>query len=102
MTDKGRQCVNTILRLLIIYALRNSQKTILDFLYNLYMPIVIWITGWPGSGKSTVASAVKDLIPDAAILRMDELRNIVTPEPTYSDSQRECVYRSLVYTAKIL
>jgi adenylylsulfate kinase len=56
----------------------------------------------PGSGKSTVASAVKEMVPDAVILRMDELRKVVTPEPTYSDSERECVYRSLVFTAKII
>jgi len=66
------------------------------------MSYAIWITGLPGSGKSTVASAVKELVPDAVILRMDELRKIVTPEPTYSDSERECVYRSLVFTAKII
>jgi len=66
------------------------------------MSYVIWITGLPGSGKSTVASAVKEMVPDAVILRMDELRKIVTPEPTYSDSERECVYRSLVFTAKII
>lgn len=66
------------------------------------MPCVIWITGLPGSGKSTVALAVKNLMPHAIILRMDELRKFVTPEPTYSDNERECVYRSLVYTAKTL
>jgi adenylylsulfate kinase len=66
------------------------------------MSYAIWITGLPGSGKSTVASAVKKMAPDAVILRMDELRKIVTPEPTYSDSERECVYRSLVFTAKII
>jgi len=66
------------------------------------MSYVIWITGLPGCGKSTVASAVKELVPDAVILRMDELRKIVTPEPAYSDSERECVYRSLVFTAKII
>jgi len=64
------------------------------------MPIVIWITGLPGSGKSTIASAVKEMMPDAVILRMDELRKIVTPAPTYSESEREYVYRALVYTAK--
>ncbi len=66
------------------------------------MPWVIWITGLPGSGKSTIAEAVRKRTPDAEILRMDELRRVITPEPTYSDSERECVYRAIVYTAKKL
>ncbi|MEW6163354.1 MAG: adenylyl-sulfate kinase [Nitrospirota bacterium] len=64
--------------------------------------IAIWITGLPGSGKSTVADALKKARPEFIILRMDELRKVVTPEPTYSDSEREIVYRTLVYLAKIL
>ncbi len=66
------------------------------------MSWVIWITGLPGSGKSTIALAVKEKIPDTVILRIDELRKIVTPEPTYSDEEREYVYRVLVFTAKTL
>ncbi|MBI5196257.1 MAG: adenylyl-sulfate kinase [Nitrospirae bacterium] len=66
------------------------------------MPWVIWITGLPGSGKSTLAIALKKKIPDAVILRMDELRKIVTPKPCYSDAEREYVYRALVFTAKNL
>lgn len=64
--------------------------------------IVIWITGLPGSGKSTIADSVKQKHPDFIILRMDELRHMVTPQPTYSGSEREIVYRSLIYMAKIL
>ena len=64
------------------------------------MSWVIWITGLPGSGKSTVALKVKEKVPDTVILRMDILRKIVTPEPTYSGKEREYVYKALVYTAK--
>ncbi|GAB4534913.1 MAG: hypothetical protein Fur0020_01930 [Thermodesulfovibrionia bacterium] len=66
------------------------------------MAWVIWITGLPGSGKSTIAEGIKKRIHDVEVISMDELRGIVTPEPTYSDSERECVYRSIVYTAKRL
>jgi adenylylsulfate kinase len=62
----------------------------------------IWITGLPGSGKSTIADAIKALHPEFVILRMDELRKTVTPHPSYSDDEREITYRSLVYMAKKL
>jgi adenylylsulfate kinase len=64
------------------------------------MSWAVWITGLPGSGKSTVALKVKEKVPDAVILRIDELRKIVTPAPTYSGEEREYVYKALVYTAK--
>lgn len=64
--------------------------------------IAIWITGLPGSGKSTIADEIKKLYPRFIILRMDEFRKIVTPKPTYSDEERDIVYRSLVCLAKIL
>ena len=62
----------------------------------------LWITGLPGSGKSTIADALKAAHPDFVILRMDELRKTVTPHPNYSDDEREITYRSLVYAAKKL
>lgn len=62
--------------------------------------VALWITGLPGSGKSTVADALKKARPEFIILRMDELRKVVTPEPSYSDSEREIVYRSLIFLAK--
>lgn len=33
---------------------------------------------------------------------MDEFRKIVTPEPTYSENERETVYRALVYLSQKL
>jgi adenylylsulfate kinase len=66
------------------------------------MPWVLWITGLPGSGKSTIALAVREKTPDSVILRIDEIRKVITPEPTYSDTEREYVYRALVFTAKTL
>jgi adenylylsulfate kinase len=64
--------------------------------------IAIWITGLPGSGKSTVAEALKSAHPEFIILRMDELRKIATPKPTYSDAEREILYRAAVFIAKTL
>jgi adenylylsulfate kinase len=57
----------------------------------------IWITGLPGSGKSTLADELKKNHPELVALRMDELRKTVTPEPTYSESERDIVYRAIIY-----
>ncbi len=64
--------------------------------------LALWITGLPGSGKSTLADRIKKIYPEFIILRMDAFRKIVTPKPTYSDFERDIVYRSLVYLAKIM
>jgi adenylylsulfate kinase len=61
-----------------------------------------WITGLPGSGKSTLALAAKEAFPEIVLLQMDEMRKIVTPEPTYSDEERELLYMALVYAAMVL
>ena len=64
--------------------------------------IAIWITGLPGSGKSTVTDELKRGRPDFVVLRMDEMRKMVTTEPNYTDAERDMVYRALVYFAKKL
>jgi adenylylsulfate kinase len=61
--------------------------------------MALWITGLPGSGKSTIANELKKLHPEFVLLRMDEMRKIVTPEPSYSDAERDLVYRSIVFLA---
>lgn len=66
------------------------------------MDWVLWITGLPGSGKSTLAFALKKRWSDVIILNMDHFRTIMTPKPTYSDTERHYVYRAIICTAKIL
>lgn len=63
-------------------------------------PLTIWITGLPGSGKSTVADALREAEPGFCILRMDELRKVATPSPTYSEEERDILYRALVFAAR--
>ncbi|MEM3722104.1 MAG: adenylyl-sulfate kinase, partial [Candidatus Bathyarchaeia archaeon] len=66
----------------------------------------IWITGLPGSGKSTVANLlVKFLLQKgirAQLLSSDVLRKYLTPKPTYSLEERDIVYSTLVYIAWLL
>lgn len=64
--------------------------------------VTLWITGLPGSGKSTVADTIRKRHRGFIILRMDEFRKIVTPSPTYSDEERDIVYRAMVFVAKKL
>lgn len=70
------------------------------------MKFCLWITGLPGSGKSTVARSLAGLMKRAGIdvvtLNLDEIRKILTPEPTYSEEERGLVYRALVVMAKVL
>jgi adenylylsulfate kinase len=61
-----------------------------------------WVTGLPGSGKTTLALAAKKEIPGLVVLHMDEMRRVVTPEPTYSEEEREHLYRSLVFAALVM
>ncbi|MDR2203693.1 MAG: adenylyl-sulfate kinase [Nitrososphaerota archaeon] len=66
----------------------------------------VWITGLPGSGKSIVSRALIDLLNQKSVsvqlLSSDELRKILTPKPTYSLEERDVVYATLLYFAKLL
>ncbi|MEM3382812.1 MAG: adenylyl-sulfate kinase [Nitrososphaerales archaeon] len=66
----------------------------------------VWLTGLPGSGKSTVAKVLMDKLKSnkikAQIISSDELRKVITPEPKYTEEEREIVYGAIVYIAKIL
>jgi adenylylsulfate kinase len=66
----------------------------------------VWITGLPGSGKSTVAkllhTKLESLSVDTQIISIDMLRQYATPTPTYTPDERTIVYGALVFTAKML
>ena len=66
----------------------------------------VWITGLPGSGKSTIARALlKELQKrglHAQILSSDMLRRVITPKPTYSKEGRDVVYNAIVFVAELL
>ena len=70
------------------------------------MSWAIWVTGRPGSGKSTVARAAAGQLAEQGmpvrVLELDRIRPVVTPAPTYSEVERETVYRALVFMAVAL
>jgi adenylylsulfate kinase len=66
----------------------------------------IWITGIPGSGKSALARAVAETLRERGVpmkvLELNAIRKILTPAPTYSDHEREAVYRLFAFMAATL
>ena len=70
------------------------------------MSWAIWITGPPGSGKSSVARAAAALLrargEPVTVLELDAIRKQITPVPQYTDTERDLVYRALGYMAATL
>ena len=71
------------------------------------MTWAVWITGLPGSGKTVIAEKVREILEEQGIggvkvLELDEIRKFITPSPSYSEEEREIVYATLVYMAKLL
>jgi adenylylsulfate kinase len=70
------------------------------------MAWVMWLTGLPGCGKTTIAKKVKGRLLEKGIsvriLQLDEIRRAITPEPRYTEEERDIVYASLAYMGKLL
>jgi adenylylsulfate kinase len=71
------------------------------------MAWVMWFTGLPGCGKTTIAEKVKTILGDelgtsVRILQLDEIRRAITPQPRYTEEERDIVYASLAYMGKLL
>lgn len=70
------------------------------------MSFSLWLTGLPGSGKSTILKELLRMMTKSGIvpvvLSLDHIRKVITPNPTYTDEERGIVYRSLVMMACLL
>lgn len=57
---------------------------------------VVWLTGVPASGKTTLAQALVESLRAQGVavlwLDSDALRTVLTPEPTYSPEERDWFY----------
>lgn len=67
---------------------------------------VVWLTGLPGSGKTTIAKLVEDhtrnLGLPVEVLDGDEVRKNLSPELGFSKQDRETHARRVVYISKLL
>ena len=70
------------------------------------MSFCLWLTGLPGSGKSTILNELSLMLSESGIeavtLSLDHIRKVLTPEPKYTSEERAIVYRALVIMAQIL
>jgi adenylylsulfate kinase len=66
----------------------------------------IWVTGLPGSGKSTITQKLwkklESLGVHVQVVSSDMLRKVMTPKPSYTEEERDVVYATLVFIAKLL
>jgi adenylyl-sulfate kinase len=64
---------------------------------------VLWFTGLPASGKTTLARALRHRLSECGIssilLDSDELRGLITPDATYAPGERDWFYDRLVELA---
>lgn len=69
-------------------------------------PWALWITGLPGSGKTTLASAVAEALAragvEAALLDLAEVCDFLVPGGFVGPAEAEIVNRTLVLAAKLL
>jgi adenylylsulfate kinase len=67
------------------------------------MTWVVWLTGLPGSGKTSIASELVRLLHvPVEMLRLDEFRKRLVPEPQYTEEERDLVYNAVGVMASLL
>lgn len=66
----------------------------------------VWITGLPASGKSSTARLLREILSkmgiNCLILESDEMRKILTPNPTYTAAERDRFYNTLAMLGEML
>ena len=66
----------------------------------------VWVTGLPASGKSSITRELMKKLESegvrVVVLESDEMRKILTTEPTYSETERKQFYRTLVLIGELI
>jgi adenylylsulfate kinase len=67
---------------------------------------VVWLTGLPASGKSTLAARLdarlRELRVAAVVLDGDEMREAIVPRPGHEPAERDAYYRTIAGLAVLL
>jgi adenylylsulfate kinase len=67
---------------------------------------VVWLTGLPSAGKSTLAARARDRVRQeggcCVLLDGDAVREVLVPRPGYSPEEREAFYGTLAGLAGLL
>ncbi|MGC1122533.1 MAG: adenylyl-sulfate kinase [Candidatus Methanofastidiosia archaeon] len=67
------------------------------------MTWVVWLTGLPGSGKTSIAQELARLLHvSVEMLRLDEFRKKLVPEPQYTEEERDLIYNAVGVMASLL
>jgi adenylylsulfate kinase len=64
-------------------------------------PFVLWLTGLPASGKSSIVARLTPMLDrmgmTVEVLESDAVRRILTPDAGYSTEERDLFYRALAF-----
>jgi adenylylsulfate kinase len=63
---------------------------------------VVWLTGLPQSGKSTLARRLAAAVPGSCVLDGDDVRGALVPAPGYDATDRDDFYATLANLAALL
>jgi len=68
--------------------------------------MAIWLTGLPASGKTTLAEGLARPLREhghaVQILDSDQMRSVLTPDPTYTIEERDWFYQTVAFIAHLL
>jgi adenylylsulfate kinase len=64
--------------------------------------VVVWVTGLPSSGKTTLAARAQGRLPGSILLDSDEVRAAIAPGLGYAPEERDRFYAALARLAGLL